>query len=178
MAASRLGLRFAFKPAFSIPSTPRTQIRPQAYRTTWQFQSRRNVGYRRPLNYQRFQQSKSLFQAWARSPYFYHQLGGIGALCGGFYIYNLEEVPVSSNPALPSSPKPMTFPDQLFTPLETTTVLTTNRSPTVAALTSSPKPMSANQAKNSTNRQCNSMARRSCLPPTLNIEWCSGYWIA
>lgn len=39
--------------------------------------------------------TKNLFQRWAASPYFYHQVGGIALVGGGFYTYNLEAVPVS-----------------------------------------------------------------------------------
>jgi hypothetical protein len=35
-----------------------------------------------------------LFTRWAASPTFYRQVGLIGVGAGGFYIYNLEEVPV------------------------------------------------------------------------------------
>ena len=31
---------------------------------------------------------------WFWSPLFYYNLAGIGLLCGGFYLYHLERVPV------------------------------------------------------------------------------------
>jgi predicted Zn-dependent protease len=34
-------------------------------------------------------------RAWANRPTFYYELGGLGGVCGGFYIYNLEPVAVS-----------------------------------------------------------------------------------
>ncbi len=53
-------------------------------------------GYaRRPFNYQRFQQSRNFYRQWRQSPTFFYQVGGIGAAGTGFYVYNLEEVPVS-----------------------------------------------------------------------------------
>jgi hypothetical protein len=33
---------------------------------------------------------------WAARPTFYYEAGGLASLCGGFYAYNLEVVPVSS----------------------------------------------------------------------------------
>lgn len=52
---------------------------------------RRGPQYR----YTRYANTKNLFQRWAASPYFYHQVGGIALVGGGFYTYNLETVPVS-----------------------------------------------------------------------------------
>lgn len=53
-------------------------------------------GYaRQAFNYQRFQTSRNLFRKWAARPTFYYEVGGVGALCGGYYIMNLEPVPVS-----------------------------------------------------------------------------------
>lgn len=60
----------------------------------WQFSQRRTAAYSRGFNYQRFQQAGGLFQRWAARPTFYYEVGGIGAVCSGFYVYNLEEVPV------------------------------------------------------------------------------------
>ncbi len=67
-------------------------------RPAWQrtFQDAQTRQYRRQaFNYQRFDQARSLFQRWAARPTFYYEVGGIGVACGGYYIYNLEEVPVS-----------------------------------------------------------------------------------
>ena len=60
-------------------------------REHWQ---RRGVSYNRGFNYQRFQQSRGLLHRWAAQPTFYYQVGAIATVCGGFYIVNLEEVPV------------------------------------------------------------------------------------
>lgn len=47
-------------------------------------------------NYRRFGGAGgSLLRRWAARPTFYYEVGGIGGLCGGYYIYNLERVPVS-----------------------------------------------------------------------------------
>ncbi|KAK4987550.1 metalloendopeptidase [Elasticomyces elasticus] len=62
-----------------------------AHIRNYRYQSYRNPGYR----YQRFQQTRSIFKAWAAQPSFYYQIGGLGTVAGGFYVYNLEEVPVS-----------------------------------------------------------------------------------
>jgi predicted Zn-dependent protease len=52
--------------------------------------------YRRPFPYQRFQQKgPGLLHRWAARPTFYYEVGGIAATGAGFYVYNLEEVPVS-----------------------------------------------------------------------------------
>jgi len=52
--------------------------------------------YRRgPGPYQRFQASRSLLQRWAARPTFPYEVGGLSAAVGGFYVYNLEVVPVS-----------------------------------------------------------------------------------
>nr|OQO32186.1 hypothetical protein B0A51_00555 [Rachicladosporium sp. CCFEE 5018] len=50
---------------------------------------------RQAFNYQRFNASRNIFQRWAARPTFYYEIGGIGAVGGGVYIANLEEVPVS-----------------------------------------------------------------------------------
>jgi predicted Zn-dependent protease len=52
-------------------------------------------GYRRPLNYQRFQATSGYFRKWAQHPNFRYHIAGIGGTVGGVYVYNLEEVPVS-----------------------------------------------------------------------------------
>lgn len=61
--------------------------------------SRHNVA-RRTYNggrsrYQRFQQGSSFFQRWASRPTFFYEVTGVGCAVGGFYVYNLEVVPVS-----------------------------------------------------------------------------------
>lgn len=58
----------------------------------WQSQTR-TYAYGR-YNYQRFQSTTGLLKRWAARPTFYYEVGGIGVACGGFYAWNLEEVPV------------------------------------------------------------------------------------
>lgn len=50
---------------------------------------------RQAFNYRRFETGKNIFLRWAAQPTFYYQLAGIGGVCGGYYVFNLEEVPVS-----------------------------------------------------------------------------------
>ena len=85
----------AFQPPFrpsQIPSTPlRTHIPIRAYQ-------QQRIG--RGPQYKRFNGSPSggvsgLFFRWAARPTFYRDVGIITAGAGGFYVYNLEEVPVS-----------------------------------------------------------------------------------
>jgi hypothetical protein len=45
--------------------------------------------------YQRFQQTKNFLHRWSQRPTFYYEVAGLGGVIGGFYIYNLETVPVS-----------------------------------------------------------------------------------
>ena len=45
--------------------------------------------------YQRFQQTKNFVHRWSQRPTFYYEVAGLGGVIGGFYIYNLETVPVS-----------------------------------------------------------------------------------
>ncbi|KAF2763363.1 hypothetical protein EJ05DRAFT_482173 [Pseudovirgaria hyperparasitica] len=68
------------------------------YTRTRAFHSQRRrllPSFRNNYRYQRFQQSKNIFQRWAARPTFYYEVGGIGLAGGGFYVYNLEDVPVS-----------------------------------------------------------------------------------
>lgn len=52
-------------------------------------------GYaRQAFNYQRYKASSNVFKRWAARPTFYYEIGGLGAAGGGFYLYNLEAVPV------------------------------------------------------------------------------------
>ena len=64
--------------------------------TGWQKRTYAN-GFRRGGGYQysRFQQANGLLKRWAARPTFYYEASGIAGLCGGFYVYNLEVVPVS-----------------------------------------------------------------------------------
>lgn len=62
---------------------------------------------RQAFNYQRFSQTRNLFQRWAARPTFYYEIGGLSFACGGFYIINLEEVPVSGRKRFNIVPKDM-----------------------------------------------------------------------
>lgn len=65
----------------------------------WQKQQSRTYangfGRRGGYQYSRFQQAGGLMRRWAARPTFYYEAGGLAGLCGGFYVYNLEVVPVS-----------------------------------------------------------------------------------
>ncbi|GAB7354473.1 hypothetical protein MBLNU459_g4948t3 [Dothideomycetes sp. NU459] len=71
---------------------PQSSLTARPWHQQWQSQHRTYAAYGR---YQRFQSTSGLFRRWANRPTFYYEVGGIGAACGGFYVYNLEEVPVS-----------------------------------------------------------------------------------
>jgi metalloendopeptidase OMA1, mitochondrial len=58
-------------------------------------QTRLNQYRRFGSRYQRFQQTKNFFHRWSQRPTFYYEVAGLGGVVGGFYIYNLETVPVS-----------------------------------------------------------------------------------
>ncbi|KAE9976461.1 hypothetical protein BLS_002055 [Venturia inaequalis] len=91
MFAYRRAARSAFR-AHTRPPFP--QLHPpkhSPFRSFSQQSSRRGPQYRST----RYAQTKILLQRWAASPYFYHQVGGIALVGGGFYTYNLETVPVS-----------------------------------------------------------------------------------
>jgi hypothetical protein len=66
---------------------------------SWQTQQQRTYsnGFRRRggFQYQRFEQVGGLLKRWAARPTFYYEAGGLASACGGFYMYNLEVVPVS-----------------------------------------------------------------------------------
>jgi predicted Zn-dependent protease len=46
-------------------------------------------------SYSRFQNTTNAFYRWSQRPTFYLEAGGVAAGIGGFYVYNLETVPVS-----------------------------------------------------------------------------------
>jgi predicted Zn-dependent protease len=81
-----------------MSSTSGSQTR---WQTSWkkaqqqQGHQQQTRGYRRPLNYQRFQATSGAFRKWSQHPKFYYHIAGIGGTVGGVYVYNLEEVPVS-----------------------------------------------------------------------------------
>jgi hypothetical protein len=92
-------VRTFFSTNAALRSTPRQTI----FRgfqnnggSNWQKRTYAN-GFSRGGGYQysRFQQASGLFRRWAARPTFYYEAGGVASLCGGFYAYNLEVVPVS-----------------------------------------------------------------------------------
>lgn len=76
---------------------PKRMFRPglRAFRTTFQ-PVRSNVQFRayRRQQYRRFNATSNLLMRWAARPTFYRDVGLISLGAGGFYVYNLEEVPV------------------------------------------------------------------------------------
>ncbi|KJY01828.1 hypothetical protein TI39_contig278g00061 [Zymoseptoria brevis] len=102
MSAPRL-FSALFRPSSSrtFTSTATSTFRSQpSYRprpsTQWRPDPSSSRSYRRQaFNYQRFSTTKSYLRAWSQRPTFYYEVGGLGATCGGFYIYNLEPVAVT-----------------------------------------------------------------------------------
>ncbi|SMQ48942.1 unnamed protein product [Zymoseptoria tritici ST99CH_3D1] len=102
MSAPRI-LSALFRPSSSrtFTSTATSTFRSQpSYRprpsTQWRTNPSSSRSYRRQaFNYQRFSTTKSYLRAWSQRPTFYYEVGGLGATCGGFYIYNLEPVAVT-----------------------------------------------------------------------------------
>lgn len=67
---------------------------------------RLNYGRPRP-QYNRFSRARQLYGLWRTSPAFRTGVGATGVGAGGFYVYNLEHVPVRlSLPLLPFPPPP------------------------------------------------------------------------
>jgi predicted Zn-dependent protease len=96
MFAARNILRTSILPKAARPNP--SILPPQARRFTttrsqWQrYQyGRSNQSY----SYSRFQNTANAFKRWSQRPTFYLEVGGVGAAFGGFYVYNLETVPVS-----------------------------------------------------------------------------------
>ena len=48
----------------------------------------------RVVTYRQLLTSWNTISLWFWSPLFYYNVAGIGILCGGFYLYHLERVPV------------------------------------------------------------------------------------
>lgn len=61
------------------------------FRVQIQFNQYRRFGSK----YQRFQNTKNFFYRWSQRPTFYYEVATLGGFVGGFYLYNLETVPVS-----------------------------------------------------------------------------------
>ncbi|KAF2836669.1 hypothetical protein M501DRAFT_1059624 [Patellaria atrata CBS 101060] len=80
----------------SIPRAPPIHARPRPQRISHPNipQSRT---YRIPHSprYHRFSNSRAFVYRWSQSPTFYYQVVGLATVVGGFYVYNLETVPVS-----------------------------------------------------------------------------------
>jgi len=84
------GLRPTFISSVLRPSCLRAPpYRP--FRAQTQYNQYRQFGRR----YQRFQQTRNFLHRWSQRPTFYYEVAGLGGVVGGFYIYNLETVPVS-----------------------------------------------------------------------------------
>jgi hypothetical protein len=70
-------------------------IRLQPTRQHVQFRAYRQIRFGDNKPYpSRFQFASGLFMRWAARPTFYRDVGLISLGGGGFYLYNLEEVPV------------------------------------------------------------------------------------
>ncbi|KAH0356278.1 hypothetical protein KCU83_g1100, partial [Aureobasidium melanogenum] len=94
--------RIFFSTNAALRATPRQTVFHQLRNKSgnvWQKQHLRTYanGFGRGGGYQysRFQQAGGLMRRWAARPTFYYEVGGLAGACGGFYIYNLEVVPVS-----------------------------------------------------------------------------------
>ncbi|THY34900.1 hypothetical protein D6D01_01771 [Aureobasidium pullulans] len=78
-----------------------SQLRNGGASKLWQWQQQQSRtyanGFRRGGGYQynRFQQVGGLMKRWTERRTFYYEVGGLSGLCGAFYVYNLEVVPVS-----------------------------------------------------------------------------------
>lgn len=84
-----------FRPGFRAFQSYLRPIRFQSTRQHVQFRAYRQIrfGDKRPQS-SRFQFASALFMRWAARPTFYRDVGLISLGGGGFYVYNLEEVPV------------------------------------------------------------------------------------
>src|ERR1700761_9804828 len=89
MLADMFGYRLAnaTRTVFRGRAQPWTRLRPST-------QSR---SYRVPINYRMLLTSWNTLRLWMWSPMFYFNLAGICGLCGLFYAYHLERVPVRAN---------------------------------------------------------------------------------
>lgn len=126
----------------------------------WQKQHSRTYanGFGRGGGYQysRFQQAGGLMRRWAARPTFYYEAGGLAGLCGGFYVYNLEVVPVSLDH------------ETKLTPDQDIKLL--HRSLVVGASISSLQAQSSSPGKSFTNKSSSNTKVRFCLRHTLNTN--------
>ncbi|KAK3214040.1 hypothetical protein GRF29_28g1807860 [Pseudopithomyces chartarum] len=85
-----------FRPGFRAFQSSFRSIRSQPTRQHVQFRAYRQIrfGDKGPQS-SRFQFASNLFMRWAARPTFYRDVGLISLGGGGFYVYNLEEVPIS-----------------------------------------------------------------------------------
>ncbi|KAL1605241.1 metalloendopeptidase [Paraconiothyrium brasiliense] len=89
-----------FRPGFRVFESAFRALRNPAHfrpiKQHVQFREFRQVrfGDQRP-QYSRFQFVSNIFRRWAARPTFYRDVGLISLGSGGFYLYNLEEVPIS-----------------------------------------------------------------------------------
>lgn len=98
MKSSPLHSPSIFAKQFHFATAARRTVLPTRSQNAWQNLHRdaqRRAFGRQSYQYQRFKRTGGYLRAWAARPTFYYEVGGIGALCGGFYIANLETVPVS-----------------------------------------------------------------------------------
>jgi hypothetical protein len=94
---------------------------------------------------------------WAARPTFYYEVGGLAGACGGFYIYNLEVVPVSSDHQMQWTPG-----------LDINKLL--HRFLVVDASTSSLQAQSSSLARSCTNKSSKNTKVVFCLRRTLNTN--------
>jgi metalloendopeptidase OMA1, mitochondrial len=76
-----------FRPTYQLTPPIRFQTQTRSYQ--YQRFTGQNHGNTR------FQQTVYAFQRWSARPTFYYEVAGVGGVVGGFYMYNLETVPVS-----------------------------------------------------------------------------------
>ncbi|KAF2126033.1 hypothetical protein P153DRAFT_433840, partial [Dothidotthia symphoricarpi CBS 119687] len=80
--------------AFQLPiRPPPTNVRPLAHHV--QARAYQKIPFGRRPQYSRFQAASNIFHRWAARPTFYRDVGLISVGTGGFYLYNVETVPVS-----------------------------------------------------------------------------------
>ena len=89
----------AIYPSMSLSKLLRNRPRSPVRSFTSRSQFYQRYQYQRfgqsPQPHNRFRGVLYVFQRWAARPTFYIEVGGLTAAAGGFYVYNLETVPVS-----------------------------------------------------------------------------------
>lgn len=157
-------LRTFFSTNAALRATPRQTIFHQLQNkggNIWQKQHSRTYanGFGRGGGYQysRFQQAGGLMRRWAARPTFYYEVGGLAGACGGFYIYNLEVVPVSSDHQMQWTPG-----------IDINKLL--HRFLVVGASTSSLQAQSSSLGRSCTNKSFKNTKVVFCLRRTLNTN--------